>query len=222
MTIELFRALERALVRRGYSAVIVRARAIAPPRNAEDFVGTIATRIAQSAFGFGKRADDADELLGALRARKSAATFVRHKKKATAIDRIWVDRQTHLRLYLAAPNPRNYLTTLPGIGPKIAVAIASDFGLDVLVDDPVLEPVAAAYGMSQTDLCRRIACDTHYHIGGIQLILKVGITSGILAPAGDHVESESGPRVRGVSFADLPIYVRRREDRELAYDRSGY
>ncbi len=209
MTIELFRALERALVRRGYSAVIVRARAIAPPRNAEDFVGTIATRIAQSAFGFGKRADDADELLGALRARKSAATFVRHKKKATAIDRIWVDRQTHLRLYLAAPNPRNYLTTLPGIGPKIAVAIASDFGLDVLVDD-------------QTDLCRRIACDTHYHIGGIQLILKVGITSGILAPAGDHVESESGPRVRGVSFADLPIYVRRREDRELAYDRSGY
>jgi hypothetical protein len=189
--------------------VIVRARAIAPPRNAEDFVGTIATRIAQSAFGFGKRADDADELLGALRARKSAATFVRHKKKATAIDRIWVDRQTHLRLYLAAPNPRNYLTTLPGIGPKIAVAIASDFGLDVLVDD-------------QTDLCRRIACDTHYHIGGIQLILKVGITSGILAPAGDHVESESGPRVRGVSFADLPIYVRRREDRELAYDRSGY
>jgi hypothetical protein len=218
MTLASFRQVERELVRAGRARVIRRALDLRVPRDADAFAVHIAWIIVCGSIDGGstRARADCESVRRALIAGLPAKTVLAHRRKAVAIDQLWEKRTGNYRLFLAAPDRHRFLRGLPGLGPKGSLEAARDFGVDVIVSDANLDRLASRFGMTHAELARSIADQTPYMAGGVSLVLRAAITSGLLdLGTGFLGTKHTETRQQGISYHELPMVQTRYRARFL-------
>ena len=100
ITLERFRQLEAALRQRGYGASIDWTEAIVAPEDADDFAERTIYVICNSGMANTVAAVIYGRCLNALRGGETATSVFMHPGKASAIDRIWIEREQLFAQYL--------------------------------------------------------------------------------------------------------------------------
>ena len=99
------------------------------------------------------------------------STAFRHKGKVKAIEYVKQHRHQEFARYKTSTNVLEFFVTLPWIGHITKYHLAKNLGLDVVKPDRHLVRIASSYGKSPLELCEKLARETGYRIGTVDLII---------------------------------------------------
>lgn len=174
-----FRRLVEALGEVG-SDDIAWAEALCPPTDAADFAQEIIFVICNSGMKNTVARGIYERVMAALEAGRSASTAFRHVGKATAIDRIWRERESLLSAFTHASDKLEFCRGLPWIGKITCYHVAKNFGADVAKPDIHLQRLADRAGVTPQALCEALARETGYRIATVDTILWRACANGLL------------------------------------------
>lgn len=179
MTASMFRHLIDAL---GAQAVddIAWAEAVALPSNAEDFAFEAIWVICNSGMKYAVARLIEGRVLAAIREGRPIGEVFGHKGKAAAMEGVWRDREVLFNGFLQAQDKLVYLAALPWIGNITKYHLAKNCGIDCAKPDIHLQRLADRERTTVHDLCARIAKETGYRIGTVDLVLWRACATGIM------------------------------------------
>jgi hypothetical protein len=180
ITIGRFRLLEAELRERGYGRLIEWSETIAAPANAEEFAERSIYVICNSGMRVTVAAEIYTRCIEALKEHGSVASALGHVGKASAIDRIWEERESYFAAFLGSSDQLAYLQTMPWIGPVTRHHLAKNLGADRAKPDVHLQRLARRNRTSVERLCARLARQTGYRVATIDTILWRACADGIL------------------------------------------
>lgn len=171
ITLLRFRRLEQAVKRAGFLANIDWTEQLAAPADSEELARAAIYVIANSGMKNSVAVPIYDRCIAALeRARKVRRVFG-HPGKAQAMETIWRKRQELFEGFLIAPDKIEFCASLPWVGPVTKFHLARDVGADVAKPDVHLERLARRDRTTVERLCRRLARQSGYRVGTVDIIL---------------------------------------------------
>jgi hypothetical protein len=153
---------------------------ITPPASAEHFARETIFVICNSGMKNTVARRIYDKVRDELVAGGSAHSVFRHVGKATAIDRIWRDREDLFAKYGAADDKLAFCAGLPWIGQITKWHLAKNFGLDCAKPDVHLQRLAGHHDTSVERLCADLAAVTGYRAATIDLLLWRACAEGVI------------------------------------------
>jgi len=177
---KLFREIDRAVRKAGYSAAIDWSESIQPPRSAADLASEAVYVICNSGMSNRVAVPIFEKCMFALRNGQSAKTVFGHPGKAQAIDQIWKKRRSLYRKLSESDDLIAFCQTLPWIGPITKFHLGKNLGADVAKPDVHLNRLAGREDMTAQELCERLAKATGYRAATIDLILWRACADGII------------------------------------------
>jgi len=153
-----FRQLEAELRERSYGRLIDRGESIAAPANADEFAERSIYVICNS----GMRVTVAAPIyMRCMEALRSVVDILAHTGKASAVDRIWAERERFFAAFLRSSDGLAFLETLPWIDPITRHHLAKTWS----GRNQARRALAAACQRSRTTvarLCARLSRRTGY------------------------------------------------------------
>ncbi len=180
ITAKLFRKIEKAVRKAGYSAAIEWSENVPPPATAKDFAAEAIYVILNSGFSNRVAVPIFQRCMAALREGASTKTVFGHPGKVEAIDTIWRRRRKLFRRYQEADDLIEFCGELPWVGPVTKFHLAKNLGADVAKPDVHLNRLAEAEGVTAQELCDRLAKETGFRAATIDLILWRACADGII------------------------------------------
>jgi hypothetical protein len=177
---ELFAEIDRAVREAGYAAAIEWCENIKPPATAAKLASEIIYVIINSGLSNRVAVPIFQRCMSALASGNSATTVFGHPGKAAAIDLIWQDRAALYRKLKITDNLVDYCAKLPWIGPVTRFHLARNLGADVAKPDVHMNRLADAEGLTAQELCERLARETGYRAGTVDLVLWRAAEAGII------------------------------------------
>lgn len=108
----------------------------------------------------------------------SAADVFGHKGKASAIDKVYVERASLLAQYQATSDKVQWLKGLPWIGEITCWHLAKNYGFDCAKPDRHLVRIAGAEGV--TPLCERLSKATGDRVATVDLVIWRSANLGLV------------------------------------------
>jgi len=165
------------------------AETIERPKDADDLALRLVGAVITSGFGYRQGKTVFEKVAVALRAGKPIyETALHHHMKASAIERIWSDRNALFERFKRAYTEEQVSAWRDGIpyvqGPAVRHQVMRDLGAaDVAKPDRHMERIAERAGDTVDGLCARLARLTGDRIGTVDVVLwyaaSVGIIKGI-------------------------------------------
>lgn len=121
-----------------------------------------------------------ERIVPQITAGGSAFEVFKHKGKASAIDKIWMERDRFYAEYMAAPDKVAYAITIPWIGGITCYHLVKNFGADVAKPDVHLQRLADREGVTAQALCERLARETGYRVATVDTILWRACANGLV------------------------------------------
>lgn len=181
ITRQQFDQVVRELRRVGYGDDDIEwSEACAPPIDADAFAREAIFVICNSGMKNTVARLIFDRVMRSLELDKSAFDAFGHKKKAEAIDDIWLNRETLFRGYLKSVDKLSFLVSLPNIGPITKYHLAKNFGLQYAKPDVHLKRLADREHCTAQALCERLALETGYKIATVDVLLWRACAVGII------------------------------------------
>jgi len=180
MKIEIFRKIEKAVIRSGYGNELVWAAVIRLCPDADTFAFEASWVIISS--GIKNQVARKIELRfsAGLKKGQSALVTIGHKGKAQAIDYIITNRARLFREYQNADDKIAFLETLPWVGPTTKYHLAKNLGIDTCKPDRHLIRIAAKYNTDPFTLCKDLAIQTGKRIAYIDSALWRAANLGLI------------------------------------------
>ena len=119
----------------------------------------------------------------ALKEHGSVVSVFGHPGKASAIDRIWEERDSFFGAFLGSDDQLAFLQTIPWIGPVTRHHLAKNLGADRAKPDVHMQRLANRSRTTVERLCARLARQTGYRAATIDTILWRACADGILDSA---------------------------------------
>jgi hypothetical protein len=149
------------------------------PVDAADFAGEAIWVICCSGMKFSVARIIQERVNSALDAGQPVFEVFKHAHKARAIETIHAERERLFREFLAAEDKLAYCETLPHIGSITKFHLARNFGVDCAKPDVHLQRLADLEGTTAQELCARLAAQTGYRIGTVDLVIWRACASGV-------------------------------------------
>ena len=183
ITVGRFRQLEAELRERGYGRVIEWSETIAAPANAEEFAERSIYVICNSGMRVTVAAPIYTRCMEALKELGSVNSVFGHAGKASAIDRIWEEREGLFAAFLGSDDQLGFLQTMPWIGPVTRHHLAKNLGAGQAKPDVHLQRLARRNRTTVKRLCARLARQTGYRAATIDTVLWRACADGIVDSA---------------------------------------
>lgn len=180
ITLKRFRRIEAVLRAADFGHVIEWSEAIPPPADAEAFAEQTVYVICNSGMMNRVAEPIFNRCMVALREGRSATTVYGHPGKATAIDRIWAERDVLFAAYLVEADTIAFLRSLPWIGEVTSFHLAKNLGADVAKPDVHMQRLARRDSTTTHKLCARLSRQTGYRIATIDTVLWRACADGLL------------------------------------------
>jgi len=119
-------------------------------------------------------------VLQAIHEGRPVAEAFGHKGKATAMQYIWDNRENLFGRYICAEDKLAFLESLPWIGGVTKFQLAKNFGMDFAKPDIHLQRLGNAWESTPHEICERLARQTGYRIGTVDLILWRACATGLI------------------------------------------
>lgn len=171
ITLAQFRDIEAMVREAGYGASIEWSENVAAPISAEAFAKQAIYVICNSGMRNSVAQPIFERCMIELSVGGSCKAVFGHPKKAAAIDAIWADQTVHFAAYVIAVDPLAALAKLPYIGSITKYHLARNLGDDFAKPDVHLNRLAQAEGVDAQALCARLAAESGYRVGTVDLIL---------------------------------------------------
>lgn len=171
ITLAQFRNIEAMVREAGYGASIEWAENVTAPINAEAFAEQAIYVICNSGMRNSVAQPIFERCMTALSIIGSCKAVFGHPGKAAAIDAIWANRAVHFAAYVMAKDRLATLANLPFIGDITKYHLARNLGADYAKPDVHLNRLAEAEQVNAQTLCERLAAESGYRVGTVDLIL---------------------------------------------------
>lgn len=177
---ELFAKIDRAVREAGYAHAIAWSENMKFPTSAARFASEAIYVICNSGMSNRVAVPIFERCMAALRSGESALTVFGHRDKAAAIDEIWRHRVSLFRKLKTAPDLIEFCGSLPWVGPITKYHLAKNLGANVAKPDVHLMRLSEPEGVTEQELCERLAQETGYRAATIDLILWRACADGII------------------------------------------
>lgn len=171
ITLAQFRDIEAMVREAGYEASIEWSENVAAPISAEAFAKQAIYVICNSGMRNSVAQPIFERCMTALSTVGSCKAVFGHHGKAAAIDAIWANRAVHFAAYVMAEDQLALLANLPFIGGITKYHLARNLGADYAKPDVHLNRLAEAEQVDAQALCERLAAESGYRVGTVDLIL---------------------------------------------------
>lgn len=171
ITLLRFRRLEAAVIRAGFLANIQWTENLRAPADADEFARAAIYVIANSGMKNSVAAPIYDRCIGALESARKIRRVFGHPGKAKAMETIWRKRRELFERYLVTKDRLQFCASLPWIGPVTKFHLSRDLGADVAKPDVHLLRLARRDRTSVERMCRRLALQSGYRIGTVDILL---------------------------------------------------
>lgn len=171
ITLAKFRDIEAMVREAGYGASIEWSENVTDPISAEAFAEQATYVICNSGMRNSVARPIFERCMTALSTVGSCKAVFGHPGKAAAIDAIWANRAVNFAAYVMADDPLANLAKLPYIGNITKYHLGRNLGADFAKPDVHLNRLAQAEGVDAQVLCVRLAVESGYRVGTVDLIL---------------------------------------------------
>lgn len=180
VTVSKYLELKSAIVAAGYAHEIEWAESVKPVSNPLAFWGEYGWVVMNSGMKNQIARTIWERVRPHVLSGGSAHDVFGHKGKASAIDRVYVEREKLLQEYLQTPDDQKieWLRGLPWIGGITCWHLAKNYGFDVAKPDRHLVRIAGDEGVHA--LCSRLANATGDRIATTDLVLWRAANLGII------------------------------------------
>lgn len=171
ITLLRFRRLEQAVKSAGFLANIDWTEQLAAPSDSDEFARAAIYVIANSGMKNSVAMPIYDRCIAALERAQEVRRVFGHPGKAQAMETIWAKRYELFEEYLIAPDKIAFCASLPWVGPVTKFHLARDLGDDVAKPDVHIDRLARRDRTTVERMCRRLARQSGYRVGTVDIIL---------------------------------------------------
>lgn len=171
MNVELFYELRQGIINAGYGDEIVWQESVKEPDTADEFMWQYIWVVISSGMKNQVARIIEQRIAEAYNMKWAISTVFNHKGKVKAIEYMIANHDKLFEEYLEADNKLAFLKSLSYIGDITKYHLAKNLGEDVVKPDRHLVRIANKYKVSPNTLCLKLAKETSYRIGTIDLIL---------------------------------------------------